>query len=225
MACRDIGRTCIDKLTVHFVREQEQVVFLYQIPYLVHFTPRIKIPRRIIRVANQDSFGPLVNQFFKLLYFRQRKPFLDGSCNRADNCPRRYGKCHVIRISRFGHNDFISRIQTTHESEQYGFRTACSHNDIIGIQQDVVLLIIPYKLLAIASVPLARAVFQNCTVYMANRFKGRSRSRKVWLTDIQVIYTNPSLLSSFCQWRQLANRRLRHFISSNGYMWHRIYEF
>ena len=95
-----------------------------------------------------------------------------------------------------------------------------SYDNVIGIQVNVVLLIISHQALSITSVSLAGTIFQHLAVNISNRIEGRSWSRQVRLTNIQVIYMNSSLFRSFSQRRKLTYRRLRHFSSSDGYFWH-----
>ena len=66
------------------------------------------------------------------------------------------------------------------------------------------------------------SVLQNGTVNITNRIKGRSRSRQVGLTDIQVIHMNSSLFCSIGQRCQFANWRCGHLVSSDGYYWHNV---
>ena len=73
MAGRDIRRTGIYKLTIYFIGEKEQIVLLYKVTNLIHFTTGIQITGRIVGVTNKNRFGTLINQFFKFLYFRKGK--------------------------------------------------------------------------------------------------------------------------------------------------------
>ena len=144
MAGRDIRGTGINKFTIYFIRKEEEVILLHQIPNLIHFTTGIQISCRIIRVANQNRFGTFVDQFFEFLHFRQRKPFFNGRGNRTDLCSSRNGKCHIIGVCRFRNYDFITRIQTGKEGEKYRFRTSWCNNYIVSRQVDVELCIISY---------------------------------------------------------------------------------
>ena len=222
MTGRDIRRTGIDKLAVHFIREQVKIILLHHVTNLVHLAAGIQIAGRIIRVTDQNSFCAFVYQLLELLHFRQGEPFLDGSRHRADHGSGRNGKRHIVGIGRFRHNDLISRIQATQKSKQHRFRTSGSDDDIIGRQVDVIFLIITHQFLAIAAVSLAGTIFQNGTVNITNRIKGRSRSRQGGLTDIQVIHMNSSLFCSIGQRCQFANWRCGHLVSSDGYYWHNV---
>lgn len=62
MTSRDIRGTGIDKLPVYLIREKIKIIFLYDIPDLIHLTTRIQITRRIVRVTDQDRFGTRSNQ-------------------------------------------------------------------------------------------------------------------------------------------------------------------
>ena len=220
MTGRNIRRTCIDKFTIYFIGEEEQVVLLHQIPNLVHLPASVQIPCRIIRVTNQDTLGAFINQLLKLLYLRQRETFVDGSRHRTDNRSCRNRKRHVVGIRRFRHDNLIPRIQTAHKRKQHSFRPSGSNDNVIGIQVNVVLFIISHQTLSVSSISLAGTIFQHLAVNISNRIEGRSWSRQVRLTNIQVIYMNSSLFRSFSQRRKLTYRRLRHFSSSDGYFWH-----
>ena len=82
---RDIRRTGIDKLAVHFIREQVKIILLHHVTNLVHLAAGIQIAGRIIRVTDQNSFCAFIYQLLELLHFRQGEPFLDGSRHRADH--------------------------------------------------------------------------------------------------------------------------------------------
>ena len=144
MAGRDIRRTGIYKFTIYFIGEKEQIVLLYKVTNLIHFTTCIQITGRIVWVTNKNRFRTLIDQFFEFLHFRQRKPFFNGRGNRTDLCSSRNGKCHIIGVCRFRNYDFITRIQTGKEGEKYRFRTSWCNNYIVSRQVDVELCIISY---------------------------------------------------------------------------------
>ena len=154
MACRDIWRTCINIFTIHFIGEKIQIVFLYKVTNLIHFTTSIEITRRIVRITNQDGLGAFIDQFLEFFHLRKRETFFDGSGNGTDYRSRRNGKSHVVGIRRFRHDDFVTRIQATQKGEQHRFRTTGSDDDIIGIQIDVVFLVIAHQFFTIALITL-----------------------------------------------------------------------
>ena len=71
MAGRDIGRSCVDILTIHLVGEEIQVVFLHEVADLVHLTTGIEIACGVVGIADHDSTGALVDQLLKLLHLGQ----------------------------------------------------------------------------------------------------------------------------------------------------------
>ena len=154
MTSRNIWRTGINVFTIHLIGEEIQVVFLYKVTNLVHFTTGIEITGRVVRITDQDGLGAFIDQLLKLFHLRKGETFFDGSGNGTDNRTRRNGKSHIVGIGRFRHDDFIPRIQATQESEQYRFRATGSDDDIVGIQIDVVFLVITHQLFTIALITL-----------------------------------------------------------------------
>ena len=154
MASRDIWRTGINVFTIHLIGEEIQVIFLYKVTNLVHFTTGIEITGRIVRITDQDGLGAFIDQLLELFHFRKGETFFDGSGNGTDYRTRRDGKGHIVGIGRFRHDDFIPRVQATQESEQHRFRTTGSDDDVVGIQIDVVFLVITHQLFTIALITL-----------------------------------------------------------------------
>ena len=220
MTGRDIRRAGINKFTIYFVREEEEVVLLHQVTDLIHFPTCIQITGRVVRITNQDSLGTFIDQFLEFLYFRQGETFFNGRCNRTDLCSGRDGKCHVVGVCRFRNNDFISRIQAGKEGKKYRFRTSRCNDYIVSRQVDVELCIISHKFLAIASVSGTGAIFQHFTVDVAYRVNRGLRSGQIRLSDVQVKHMDSALLGSVCQRSQFSDRRCRHLVSANGYGWH-----
>ena len=223
MAGRDIGRTRINKFTVHLVREEEQIVLLHKVANLVHFTACIEVTRRIVGIANQNSTRALVNQLLELLYLGQRETLFDGRGNGAYLGSGRDGKRHIIGIGRLGNNDFIPRIEASQEREQHRLRAAGSDDDVVCSQIDIVLCIVTHQLLAVTAISRTGTVFQNFPVDVPYRFNRDFRSRQVGLTDVQVKYMYTPLLGSICQRSQFSDRRCGHLHSANRYCWHEVY--
>ena len=144
MAGRDIRRAGIYKFTIYFIGEKEQIVLLYKVTNLIHFTTGIQITGRIVGITNKNRFGTLINQFFKLLYFRKGKALFNGRSNGADLCSGRDCKCHIVSISRFRNDYFISRIQAGKEGKKYGFRTSWCNDYIVCCKVDIELCIISH---------------------------------------------------------------------------------
>ena len=222
MAGRDIGRTRINKFTVHLVREEEQIVLLHKVANLVHFTACIEVTRRIVGIANQNGPRALVNQLFKLLYLGQRETLFDGRGNGAYLSSGRDGKRHIISIGRLGNNDFITRIEASQERKQDRLRAAGSDDDVVCSQIDIVLRIVTHQLLAVTAIPRTGTVFQNFPVDVPYRFNRDFRSRQVGLSDVQVEYMYAPLLGSICQRSQFSDRRCGHLHSANRYCWHEV---
>ena len=214
MTSRDIRGTGIDKLPVYLIREKIKIIFLYDIPDLIHLTTRIQITRRIVRVTDQDRFGTLIDQLLEFFHFRKRKSFLYRSRHCPDHGSCRDSECHIIGISRFRYDNLITRIQATQEGKQNSLRTTGSDDNIVSRKINIILFIISNQLLAITAISLTRAIFQHRTIDITDRIECRSRSGKVGLTDIQVIHMNSSLFGSIGQWSQLPDRGSGHFDSS-----------
>ena len=111
MAGRDVWRTGVDILSVDFVGEEIEVVFLYQVAYLVHLAACVKIARGVVRVANHYRTGALVDQFLELFDLRKRETFVYRGGNGAYLCPCRDGKSHVVGVCRLGNDAFVARVQ------------------------------------------------------------------------------------------------------------------
>ena len=220
MAGRDIRRTRINKLTIHFIGEEEQIVLLHKVTYLVHFATGIKITCRIIRITDQDSPGALVNQLFKLFYFRKRKTFFYGSGNGAYLSTGRDGKRHIVSVSRFGNNNLVTRIEARQEGEQYRLRTTGRNDDIICRQFDVELIIIAHQLLTVTTISCTGTIFQNFPVDIAYRINRDLRRGQIGLSDVQVEYMHSPLLGCVSQRSQFSDRRRGHLRSANRYCWH-----
>ena len=115
MAGGDVWGTRIDKLAIHFVGEEEKVVLLHEVAYLIHLATGIQITGRIIGITNQDSAGAVVYQLLELLHFRQREPLFYGRRNRTDFSAGGNGKRHIVGISRLRHDNLVTRIKTGHK--------------------------------------------------------------------------------------------------------------
>ncbi len=57
MECRDIRSSRVAELAIHLIGEQEQVVFLDQIPYLKHLFHRIEIAGGVVGIAYKYALG------------------------------------------------------------------------------------------------------------------------------------------------------------------------
>ena len=144
MASRDIGRACVDIFAIHLIAEQIEVVFLHEVANLVHLTASVEVAGWVVGVANHDGTSALVDE---LLEFRN-------------------GKSHIVGVSGFGDDDFITRVQTTHESEKHRFASSRGDNDVVGRYVDVVFLVVAHQFLAIAQITLAGGIFQHFAVHI-----------------------------------------------------------
>ena len=106
-------------------------------------------------------------------------------------------KCHVIGISRFGHDNLVTRIEACHEREQHRFRTAGCNDYVIRSELDVVLIVIPHRF-AIAAITGTGTVLQYLTVNITDDVNRDLRRRQVGLSDIEVEYMD-ALLGCICQ--------------------------
>ena len=203
MAGADIGTSCIDKFTIDLVGEEIQVVFLHQITYLVHLTARVEVARGIVGIADEDSACTLVDELFELLHLRQREAFFYSGGDGTNDCSCRDGKCHIVGIGRFGHDNLVARIQTGQKGEEHSLRTAAGDDDVIGREVDMVLLIILHQLGPVAQIALAGTVFQYLAVDVSDGIDGRSGCRQVRLSDIQMINMDTALLGCVGQGSEL----------------------
>ena len=156
MAGRDIGRSCVDIFAVHLIGEEIQVVFLDQITDLVHLAAGIEITCRVVRVADHDGTGALVDQLLELLHLRQRETFLDGGGDGTNLGTRRDGEGHIVGICRLWHDDLITWVQTRKEGEEYRLTSSRGDDDVISSDIDIVLGVVVYQFLAVALIALRR---------------------------------------------------------------------
>ena len=194
MESRNVRRTCVDKLAIHLIREQIKVIFLHQIADLIHLLAGIQIAGRVVRITDKYSLRALSDQLLELLHRRKGKTGLDGRRNGLDHSTRRHSKGHIIGICRLRDDDFITRIQARKKCKKHRLRTTRSHNDVIRRKFDAILRIILCKLLAKTQKSLTRAVLQHLAVHMTHSIQSRLRSRKVRLTDIQMIHLDAACL-------------------------------
>ena len=215
MAVRNIGRTCVDILAIHFVREEIQVVLLHQIAYLVHLPASIKITCRVVGVTDHNSSCALVDQFLKLLHLWQRESLFDSGGNRTDLSTCRDGKCHIVSISRLWHDNLIAWVQTAEEGKEHRLTTTRGNDDIIGRDVDIVFRVIVHQFFAIAYITLRGRVLQNLTVYLLQGVKAYLWCGQIRLSNVQVIHLGTSLLGGCSQWCEFPDRRLGHFQATN----------
>ena len=223
MAGRDVGRTRIDKLTIHLVREEVEVVLLHEVTYLIHLTTCIKVSRRVIGITYHDGLGALVDEFLKTLYLRQAESLLDSGRYSTYHSTCRDSKRLIVGIEGVGHDNLIARIETSHEREEHCLATTRSNDDIVSCELDVVLGIILHQLLAIAAIALRGAILQHLTIYIADCINSCLRSGKVGLTDIEVIYMYTACLGIIGQRHQFADRRSGHQCATLRYLGHIYY--
>ena len=142
---RNVRRAGVDELAVDLVGKQVEVIFLYQIAYLVHLLLGIEVARRVVRVADEDGLRVFVNQLLELLHLRQAETFFDGRGDRTDYRSRRDGEGHIVRIGRFRDYYLVARIKTAHEGEKHRLATTCRDDDLIGMELDLVALVIAHQ--------------------------------------------------------------------------------
>ena len=119
VARRDIGRARVDKLAIDLVREEEEVVLLYQIADALHLAARVEVTRRVVGVADQDTARAGVDQLLEFRHIGQGKALVDGRDHGANRRSGRDGEGHVVGVSRLGHDDLITRVEARHEGEEH----------------------------------------------------------------------------------------------------------
>ena len=204
MTGRNIGRAGIDEFTIDLVGKKIKVILLHQITYLIHLPARIQVSRGIIGIAYQNGFRAFINQFLKFFHLGERKSFINGGRNGANNSSGRYGKSHIIGIRRFGHDDFVARVQTGQKSKKHGLGTTRRYNDVISIQMNVITAIIAGELFTIGAITLTRTILQNPAVNVPYGVQGHLGGGQIRLTDVQMIHVRTALLRSLCQRSQFA---------------------
>ena len=162
----DIRTAGVDILTVNLIREEIEVVLLYQVANLIHLSAGIEIACRVVWVTNQDGTGALIDKLLKLLHLRQGETFFYRCSDGTDLGTRRDGKRHIVSVSWFWHDNLVARVEAAHEREEYSLRTSRCNDDIIGSYVDVIFLIVIYKPLAIAEIALTWRILQDRAVYM-----------------------------------------------------------
>ena len=146
MEDRDIRAASIDIFTIYLIREQIQVVLLYEVTNLVHLPAGIEISCWVVRVTYHYSPCARVDKFLKLLYLWQRETLIDCCCYSANLGTSTDSKCYIIGIGWFWDDDFVTWIQARHEGEQYSLRATAGDNDIIWCHLDVIFVIISHQL-------------------------------------------------------------------------------
>ena len=74
MAGRDIRRTGIYKFTIYFIGEKEQIVLLYKVTNLIHFTTGIQITGRIVGITNKNRLVRSLISSSNFSTFGREKP-------------------------------------------------------------------------------------------------------------------------------------------------------
>ena len=88
---------------------------------------------------------------------------------------------------------------------------------------DVELLIIAYQFFTITAVASARAILQYFTIDIPYRINRDLWCGQIRLSDVQVEHMHSSLFGSIGKRSQFSDRRSRHFVSANGYDWHKAF--
>ena len=174
---------------------------------LVHLRTRVEVSGRIVRVADKDCLCALCDEFLELFYWREGESGLDCGCNGLDYCSGRHRKCHIVGVCRLRYDDFISRVQTCEECEEYRLGAAAGDDDIIRRKVDVELAVVFHKFLSQGKETLARTVLEHCPVNVLESVKGLLRSRKVRLSDVQMVYLDASCLCVVGKRSEFSDRR------------------
>ena len=131
MESRDVRRTGVDKLPVNLVREEEKVVFLHKVANLIHLAAGVEVAARIVRIADEYTFGALGDKFLDFIDMWQRESLLYRGDNRTDDGSGGNGERHVVSVCRFRNNNLISRIETGEKSKENSFTASCRDDYVI----------------------------------------------------------------------------------------------
>ena len=225
MHCGDIRRTRIDELAVHLIGEKVKIVLLHQVAYAVHLLLGIEVARRVVRIADENGLGALVDEFFELLHLWQAEALLNGGGHSAYDCTGRNGEGHIVRVRRLRHDNLVSRIEAAHKSEQYCLGATGGDDDFIRLEFDLIALIVAYESFTQAPVALGRGVLEYCAVYVFEHIESLLRGRKVRLTDVEAVYLHPAVLGFISQRSEFADRGFGHFNAAVGNLeFHRHYD-
>ena len=129
MECRDVRSPRVAELAIHFIGEEEQVVFLDQIPYLKHLFHRIEIARGVVGVAYKDALGLGSYQLLKFFNRRQCKSFVDARRHSDNLSAGRNCKRHVVGIGK-----------------KHSLGTACSDDYVVDFNINVISSVILLQL-------------------------------------------------------------------------------
>ena len=109
---------------------------------------------------------------------------LNDSKNPFIFCSRRDGKCHVVGVGRFRHDNLVARVKARHESKQYRLGAAGGDDDVVNINLDVVVLVILLQFAAQRRQTVGRTVFKHLSVNVFKCFKSFGRGRDIRLSYI-----------------------------------------
>ena len=194
MESRNIRGSTVAEFTVNLVTKQVEVVFLYQVANLVHLVAAIEVTCRVVRIADQNTFGFRGNHFLNLLDVWQVETFFNGRNYGFDGRSTGNCKCSIVGIGRFWNNN--------HESEVNSFRTTGSDNNVVGGNIDVELFVVFDQLLAKAQISITSRVRHKRKVDSFQIVDCRSGRSNVWLSDVQVIHFYTSCFCSVSKWHQ-----------------------
>ena len=215
MTCADIRRTGVDIFAIYLIREEIEVVFLHEVTDLVHLATSVEITSGVVGIAYHDGAGAVVDKFLKLLHLRQRESLLDCCGNRAYLRSCRYGKCHIVGVCWFWYDNLVAGIEARHKCEEHSLTSARRDNDVVGVDVDVILLIIVNEFFSITQISLRGRVFENLTVDVLECIQTLLWRGQVGLSDIEVIYLGATLLCCSGKRCEFSDRRLGHLMSAN----------
>ena len=207
MACRDVWRACVDEFPVYFVGEEIEVVLLDDVAELVHFAARVEISCRVVRVADEDGFGALCDEFLEFFYWRECETGVNGGGDCLDDCTCRHCESHVVCVCWLRNDDLVAWVEAGEECEEHSFGSTAGDDDVVRGEVDVELAVVFHKFLAKRQKTLARAVFQHAPVHIFQCFKCFLWRREVRLTDVQVIDLDASFLGAVCEWGEFSDWR------------------
>ena len=121
-------RIAIYQFTIDFITHDDQVVFLDKFCNRQQFFPGHDRPRRVIRVAHDESLRLWRHDFFQRLSCHFKIIFCIGR-NENGNAASSLYSSRIGHIGRVGYDDFIPRFGQCQQSHSQPFRSPYSHHN------------------------------------------------------------------------------------------------
>ena len=207
---RHIRFVGIVKLAVHLVGKEEQVVFLHDVADTHHLLFRVDIPRRIVRIADEDGLRTLVDERLEILYARKRITVAYIGLDGPHLHPRLHGERNIIGVCRLGHDNFITGIDTRREGELQRFRTARRYDDVFRAEVDAEPGIVTDEFVTVRGEPVAGTVLQHFAVDVFQGVESDLRRLYVRLSYIEGIYLDSPVPGLYGIRNEFPYRRCGH---------------